>query len=449
MSRTPREGQGTQPHGPGGPGPAGADRRTFLARLGAAAIACAVVGPAQAAWACAPRANPRRLERIGIQLYTMREAMGRDFDGTLERLGAMGYDEVEFAGYFDRSPAQVRAALERAGLSAPAAHVGFDAVRDELAPTLETAAAVGHRWVVCAWIPQQERTTEGYRRVAELFNRAGEAARGAGLRFAYHNHDFVFEPLDGTIAFDLLLAETDPALVDFEMDLYWISKPGYDPLAYFERHPGRFPLVHVKDMDGSPERRQVDPGQGVIDFPSIVAAREQAGIRHWFVEHDQPADPFEDERYVHHEQRRQGPWQMRREVDAEALRGDVHDRRRGDPRERDQQRHDDEQRQEQAVAPERPQVGASQRSRGDAHALPRATCRTCWRCASTPAAAAQATFALSPTASQRSHGPPNAASTASHEPPVGRPASTAGGSQPSTSSSGSPRTTSGTTAGSR
>jgi sugar phosphate isomerase/epimerase len=274
-------------------------RRAFLVKLAAGAVAVtAVVAGAHSLVAAAGRAAVSRAARplsaIGIQLYTVRDAMAADFQGTLERLARMGYGEVEFAGYFGRSPARVRAILDGLGLDAPAAHVPLDALRDDLAMTLDTAAAAGHTWVVCPWIAPEERSSDGYRHLADVLNRAGEAAQGVGLRVAYHNHEFEFEPLGSadTLPFELLLQRTDPALVDFELDLFWVSRAGHDPLDWFARHPGRFPLVHVKDMDGSPEGRMVDAGRGVIDFPAILDRREQAGIRHWFVEHDQPEDPF-------------------------------------------------------------------------------------------------------------------------------------------------------------
>ncbi len=112
----------------------------------------------------------------------------------------------------------------------------------------------------------------------------GESCREAGLRFGYHNHDFEFETIDGQIPFDVLLDETDPGLVDFELDLFWITKGGEDPLRYFERYPGRFTLCHVKDMAAGGE--MVDVGAGGIDFAAIFARAEQAGLKHFFVEHD-------------------------------------------------------------------------------------------------------------------------------------------------------------------
>jgi sugar phosphate isomerase/epimerase len=228
----------------------------------------------------------------GLQLYTVRSEMERDFDGTLARVAEIGYREVEFAGYFERLPAQVRGALQTTGLSAPAAHIGLEAFESELDRTLDSAAEIGHSLVIVAWVGDDRRTADGYRRTADQFNTFGEAARARGLQFGYHNHDFEFAPLADTNGYDILLENTDPENVGYELDLFWITKAGHDPFAYFARWPGRFPAVHVKDMDGSPEQRMVDVGDGTIDFAAIFARSDEAGIRHYFVEHDQPADPM-------------------------------------------------------------------------------------------------------------------------------------------------------------
>ena len=120
----------------------------------------------------------------------------------------------------------------------------------------------------------------------------GPMAHAAGMRFAYHNHDFEFKAIDGTRPYDILLNETDPSLVDFEMDLFWVVYGGANPLDLFNQYPKRFPLVHVKDSSGPPDKKMVDVGQGTIDFRSIFAQGDKAGIKHYFVEHDQPADPI-------------------------------------------------------------------------------------------------------------------------------------------------------------
>ena len=231
------------------------------------------------------------INRIGVQLYTVRTLLARDFDGTLAQLAKIGYREVEFAGYYDRTPRDIRKTLDRLNLSAPAAHVPFEALRDEPNRAFDAAEQLGHRYLVVAWLNKEDRQPmRSLVRTAAAFNRIGERARRRGLRFAYHNHDFEFERLDGRLMYDVLLDDTDPALVAFEMDLFWVAKGGADPLPYFERYPGRFPLVHVKDMAAG--QQMVDVGKGHIDWRRIFARRKQAGIRHYFVEHDQPTDPI-------------------------------------------------------------------------------------------------------------------------------------------------------------
>jgi len=260
------------------------DRREFLGTMGV--LAAGAVLPA-----CAPRV-PRRLDRIGLQLYTVRDLMSKDVEGTLAAVAGAGYTEVEFAGYFGKSPADIRAMLDRHGLTAPAVHTG-DITPDAWAKALDAAHVIGHQYIVVPWIPEERRKTlDDWKRVAADFNRAAATAQAAGLQFAYHNHDFEFPLVEGRVPFDVLLAETDPKLVQLEIDLYWITKGGQDPLAYFARWPGRVPLVHVKDSLGAPDHKMVDVGAGTIDWRRIFARSAQAGIKHYFVEHDQPADPL-------------------------------------------------------------------------------------------------------------------------------------------------------------
>jgi len=180
-------------------------------------------------------ARAGHLAPIGLQLYTVRTLLERDFESTLAGVAAIGYREVEFAGYHGRSPEVVRAALDRAGLGAPSAHVPIEAVRDDLPRVLDGARVMGHRHVVVAWLPEPQRTLDGYRAAADLFNRVGEQASAAGIRFAYHNHAYEFARLDGRLPYDILLERSDPRHVAFEMDLYWITQGGQDPLAYFAR----------------------------------------------------------------------------------------------------------------------------------------------------------------------------------------------------------------------
>jgi sugar phosphate isomerase/epimerase len=240
-------------------------------------------------------AGRSRLSGIGAQLYTVRRELEKDFEGTLRKVAALGYREVEFAGYFGRGAAEVKSLLKRLKLDAPAAHVQLSELRGDLRPLLDAARTIGHRYLLLAWTPPEERRTlDGYRRLADLCNEAGARMKREGLEFAYHNHDFEFAPLEGKIPYDLLLERTDPRLVKLEMDLYWTVKGGANPVAYFEKYPGRFHLLHVKDMDSTPRRFFADVGKGVIDFKTIFAQSRKAGVRHYFVENDEPAgSPFD------------------------------------------------------------------------------------------------------------------------------------------------------------
>jgi sugar phosphate isomerase/epimerase len=264
---------------------------------------------AHPSWAAAVH----RIERIGLQLYTVRELMKQDFEGTIAKVAQIGYKEVEFAGYFDKSPRQVRAVLEKNAIIAPSAHIDYKTVEEKWPETLDAAHTIGHSFLVCPDVPKEQRpTSDGWKRAVELFNRAGEAAQKAGIQFAYHNHAFEFEPsaaLGNKLPYDFLLAETDPKLVKMEMDLCWIHVGGGDPLKYFDRYPGRFPLVHVKDWSklGPPGKdfgdatrpsalkgHMTDVGQGEIRWKRIFAQSEKAGIQHYIVENDEPKSPYDD-----------------------------------------------------------------------------------------------------------------------------------------------------------
>ena len=232
----------------------------------------------------------RSLSAIGVQLYTLRGQMEEDFEGTIRRVAELGYSEVEFAGYYDRSAADIRALLDEVGLSAPSCHIPIEQLQEDMAGTLEMASEVGHSYVVCPYLAEDLRTLNHYRQHAVFFNEVGAAAKELGIQFAYHNHEFEFEETDGVIPYDILLAETDSELVKMELDLYWTRVADRDPTAYFALHPLRFPLVHVKDMAADGGMTHV--GKGQIDFASIFAHSEAGGIIHYFVEHDHPEDAW-------------------------------------------------------------------------------------------------------------------------------------------------------------
>jgi sugar phosphate isomerase/epimerase len=274
------------------------DRRLFLGTLGAGILA------ARSAWAA-------RVKRVGMQLYTVRTALEKDLTGTLAKVAAIGYKEVEFAGYFGHPPQQVRAALKEHGLTAPAAHLDYATVSngDKWAKALDDAAVIGHKFLVNPWIDEPMRKEpDVWKRIAATYNTAAAAAHKHGIQFCYHNHNFEFYPsatADGKQPFDLLLESCDPKLVKMELDLCWISAAGKDPLDYFHRYPGRFPLVHVKGLRkvpaASPDPIAIDKvlpdvtdvgHDDVIGWKRIFADAKEAGIEHYFVEHDVPKDAF-------------------------------------------------------------------------------------------------------------------------------------------------------------
>jgi sugar phosphate isomerase/epimerase len=260
------------------------DRRSFLGTVTGAGLLAS-----RLTWA----AGTRKIDKVGIQLYTVRDAMKQDFDGTLAKVAAIGYREVEFAGYFDRPPKDVKASLERAGLVSPSAHFNNSFLGDKWPAVLESANVIGQQYIVCSSIDEKTRQEPGiWPRMAETFNHAGEAARKAGIQFAYHNHSFEFVPVDGKMPYDILLDGTDPNLVKMEMDLYWTVNAGADPLAYFNRYPGRFALVHVKGRAKNGDMMEVGRDNS-IDWKAIFAQSENAGIQHYFVEHDNPKNPFD------------------------------------------------------------------------------------------------------------------------------------------------------------
>jgi sugar phosphate isomerase/epimerase len=226
---------------------------------------------------------------LGIQLYTVRAAMEQDLPGTLRRIAEIGYDEVEFAGYFGTAPGEIKRLCTELGISAPSVHVGTAAARDTPAAVIDTALEIGHRWLVIPHLGAEERRTlDQYRAWADMFNSFGARCRTAGLRLAYHNHDFEFVPIDGVVPYDLLMERCDRELVKFELDLYWARKAAADTAALLARDPGRFPMCHVKDM--STTGAMADVGAGVVDFAAIFAAHP---FEHYFVERDDAPAPLE------------------------------------------------------------------------------------------------------------------------------------------------------------
>lgn len=274
------------------------DRRQALRRLGVGGAALGLGGAAIAG--CDFRGVPPGagfqvpigpMGPIGIQLHTVRASVQQDLPRALGDVAAIGYREVEFAGYYGYPPRQVRNALASAGLAAPSAWVDVDQLVEDWFPTLEAAVEIGHRWLVVAWLPEEMRSSlEAWRLTAELFNRAADEASIAGVRLAYHNRDFDFMTLEERRPIEVLLEETDPAFFDLALDVFWMMQAGADPLDFLDRWPGRTPILHLNDR--APNGRMAAVGAGTFDWPGILSRRFSAGILHAFVDHEEADDPF-------------------------------------------------------------------------------------------------------------------------------------------------------------
>ncbi|WP_328862411.1 sugar phosphate isomerase/epimerase family protein [Streptomyces sp. NBC_00306] len=266
-------------------------RRAFLGTALGAAAATALGTPAQAAETgrCRRRIPPSGL---GMHLYTMRTPLATDFKGTLARLADIGYATVGVSGRHGNTAAAIRTMLDETRLKAVLEHVGYDIVRGSGLPqALEDIHTLGARWIVVPSLPGAMHTPAGFREAAREFKKAGLAAREAGLGpLLFHNHGLDHEVVEGENLYDILLKETDPHLVGFELDVYWAAKGGADPRSLFVRHRRRFPALHVKDM--APNGDFADVGSGVLDFRSMFGTADSGGVRQWLVEHDSPADPF-------------------------------------------------------------------------------------------------------------------------------------------------------------
>ncbi|WP_247237273.1 sugar phosphate isomerase/epimerase [Telluribacter sp. SYSU D00476] len=237
---------------------------------------------------------------VGLQLYTLRNEIGKDLEDTISKAAQIGYKEVELFGYgngkfFGKTPKEFAALLKDNGLSAPSGHYMTGKTMPNMVGSLsngweqavEDAATIGQKYMVCAFLfPDERKTLDQYKQHIDLFNKAAETCKKSGIQFAYHNHDFEFQNVEGQVPYDLILKGTDPKLVKMELDLYWATFAGKDPVELFKKDPGRYPLWHIKDMEKSAERAFAEVGTGSIDFQRLFNAQKTAGLKHFFVEQD-------------------------------------------------------------------------------------------------------------------------------------------------------------------
>lgn len=297
------------------------DRRAFLRELAVVGVSASALGClTRVAPAGGPASNasptPLTVDAIGLQLYTVGDLLRQDFGGTIEQVAAIGYKQVEFAGYFNKSPDEVRALLDRFALKSPSTHIGMDLLRRDLPAQIHIAQVIGHEYITIPSLGRSEtpmNTADAWKRVAAECNEMGTKVKAAGLKLAFHSHTGEFVDVGGgKTGMDIFVTETDPSLFNFEMDLGWARVANQDPVAWFKRYPGRFRMWHIKDFENlaAAQVRQAEVfrnptvrdgvrnggvtqagrpapiGAGDIDFKPILGAWRVAGLEHFFVEQD-------------------------------------------------------------------------------------------------------------------------------------------------------------------
>lgn len=269
-------------------------RRSFIKQSGIFAT-----GVALSPSAFLPKNMP-----VGIQLYSVREVIGKDVKASLRKIAAAGYGDVETYGgqFFGLEPKAFKELLTQNHLTTTSGHYSMNKFLlengpdDEVKELAEKAKAVGQEYMtVSSFSHANTKTTDDYKRVAERFNKAGEICKKSNIKLGYHNHNTEFDPLNGGVSgYDVLLKETDAALLKMELDLYWAVRGGQDPIAMFKKYPGRFEMWHVKDMDKTKRERNTEIGNGSIDYKKIFANAKLSGMKHFFMEQENfDIDPYE------------------------------------------------------------------------------------------------------------------------------------------------------------
>jgi sugar phosphate isomerase/epimerase len=250
-------------------------------------------------FATAARATPAPLGPLGLEIYSLRREMAKDIPGTLALIRQMEFEEVEVPGFYGLSAGAFREQLDRANLRCTAMVAQHDRLTSNSRGVIDDARVLGATYVIYPWIPHQddEFTCEDCQRGAADMNRWGASLKLAGLEFCYHPHGYEFRPSPEGTLFDFLAAQTDPAIVNFQADVFWIAWPGEDPVALMRRYPTRFRLMHLKDLrNGSkgnlsgkaPEETSVPVGTGMLNFPAILAEAKRIGIKRYYIEDEAP-----------------------------------------------------------------------------------------------------------------------------------------------------------------
>jgi len=264
-------------------------RRSFLKKSGLFATGVALA-PSFAF------SKPKKV--VGVQLYSLRDIIGKDVKGVIEKVAAIGYKEVETYGYsvkdkfWGLAPKEFSTLLKQNALTAPSGHYDLENFMsgkstDELKSYIEAANIIGSEYIIVPYLGSGIRkTADHYMKLAAKLNEGAELCKKSGLKFAYHNHDFEFKKFGNTTGLEIMLKGTDKNLVDFELDLYWAVRSGVDPMTLFKSYPNRFKLWHVKDMDKVNNNSNTEIGQGAVDFKKIFDGQKLSGVKHYYVEHE-------------------------------------------------------------------------------------------------------------------------------------------------------------------
>lgn len=267
-------------------------RRKFLITTGAATVGSAFLSSFTLN-------RTEKIKNAGIQLYTFRKELETDVRGTLQQIASLGIKQIESAGsnkghYYGLSPTEMKKICNDLGMTLKSGHVHLD---DNWQQTMAEAVESGQEYLICSSMPTNGQTVDNYKKVADAFNKAGEECKKLNIKFGYHNHAHEFESENGQVLYDVLLNNTDAGLVHMELDLGWVIAGGKDPLDYFKKFPGRFPLWHLKDMDLE-KKQSTEFGKGGLDIVAMLKHRKESGLKYFFIEQEEyTSTPLESMKY--------------------------------------------------------------------------------------------------------------------------------------------------------
>ena len=232
---------------------------------------------------------------VAVQMYTLREESEKDFSGTLKKVADIGYQGVEFAGYYDMAAKELRKLIDGLGLKAASSHIPLDVLKRDLSEVITAQHEIGSKKIVCPFLSPEQRNEKGYAELIQTLNDVGKECAKEGLSLCYHNHDFELERLSsGKTALETILDETNPEWLKAEFDIYWLTRAGENPVDWMKRYQDRTPLVHLKDMTTDGEQFFAELGTGGVDLNGVLQQGDQSNVDWWIVEQDKcKRSPFE------------------------------------------------------------------------------------------------------------------------------------------------------------